>query len=60
MLKYLRNSDSHVHENGFIATGMQALLALAGEASASAHAPYLHPYRQSLHSSYQHGQRHCH
>ncbi|PPK76137.1 hypothetical protein B0F87_104229 [Methylobacter tundripaludum] len=32
MLKYLRNSESYVHENGFIATGVQALLALAGEA----------------------------
>jgi len=32
MLKYLRNSESYVHENDFIATGVQALLALAGEA----------------------------
>jgi len=30
---------------------VQALLAGAGEASAPAHAPYLHPCRQSLHSS---------
>jgi hypothetical protein len=37
---------------GLEAMGVQASLALVGKASAPAHAPYLHPCRQSLHSSY--------